>query len=126
MCVIAVARTGTLLPSFGMLHAMWEANPHGAGFMYPSLTADNRPMVRAVKGLMSFNALKRELQCYLTVTRPRPARWWKRRPPAHDGCSFCGRTYAESGQLVNGPGVAICRNCIALAADILHTRQSAH
>jgi hypothetical protein len=71
-------------------------------------------------------ALKRELQCYLTVTRPRPARWWKRRPPAQDGCSFCGRTYAESGQLVNGPGVAICRNCIALAADILHTRQPAH
>jgi hypothetical protein len=70
-------------------------------------------------------ALKRELQCYISVNPTRPARWWKRRPPAHQGCSFCGRADADSGQLVHGPGVAICRACIALAADILHTRQPA-
>lgn len=41
---------------------MWGANPHGAGFMYPSLSADGRPSVKTVKGIMSFTALKRELQ----------------------------------------------------------------
>lgn len=71
-------------------------------------------------------AVKRELECHMTVKRPRPARWWKRRPPSRDGCSFCGRTNADPGQLVNGPGVAICGNCIALAADVLHTRQPTH
>jgi hypothetical protein len=49
-------------------------------------------------------------------------RWWKRRPAATRSCSFCGQT-SDPGQLVNGPGVTICRTCIALAADILTTRQ---
>ena len=67
-------------------------------------------------------AVKRELQCYITVNPSRPARWWKRRPATPQSCSFCGRN-GEPGHLVNGPGVAICRSCIALAADILATRQ---
>jgi hypothetical protein len=70
-------------------------------------------------------AIKRELQCYITVNPTRPARWWKRRPPAPHGCSFCGRTVPEAGPLVNGPGVAICTACLALAADILGSRQPA-
>ena len=70
-------------------------------------------------------ALKRELQCYTSVNPTRPARWWKRRPPGRQSCSFCGRTYTGSEQLVHGPRVVICRTCITLAADILHTRQTA-
>jgi hypothetical protein len=70
-------------------------------------------------------AIKRELQCYITVNPARPARWWKRRPPTQPGCSFCGRTDTGPGQLVNGPGIAICNACIALAADIVRTRRPA-
>jgi hypothetical protein len=66
-------------------------------------------------------AIKRELQCYLTLSPSRPARWCKRRAPTQDGCSFCGRPGA--GQLVHGPGVAICSACVALAGDILDDRQ---
>jgi len=68
-------------------------------------------------------AIKRELQCHLTLTPARPARWWKRRPHTPPGCSFCGRADIGPGELVHGPGVAICRACIVLATDILHTRQ---
>lgn len=68
-------------------------------------------------------ALKRELQCHISVGPARPARWWKRRPIAAQSCSFCGRT-SEPGQLVNGPGVTICRRCVTLAADILATRHA--
>ena len=70
-------------------------------------------------------AIKRELQCHITVNPTRPARWWKRRPAAPHGCSFCGRTAPDAGPLVNGPGVAICTACVALAADILRTSQPA-
>jgi hypothetical protein len=70
-------------------------------------------------------AIKRELQCYITVNPARPARWWKRRPSTQPGCSFCGRTDTGPGQLVNGPGVAICTACVAMAADILHARRAA-
>jgi hypothetical protein len=68
-------------------------------------------------------AIKRELQCHVAVNPTRPARWWKRRPPAPRACTFCGRTSPNGEHLVNGPGVAICGSCVALAADILRTRQ---
>jgi hypothetical protein len=67
-------------------------------------------------------AIKGELQCYISVNPTRPARWWKRRPTGH-ACSFCGRT-SEPDLLVNGPGIAICRPCVALAAEILAVRQA--
>jgi hypothetical protein len=67
-------------------------------------------------------AVKRELQRHITVNAPRPARWWKRRPPVQEGCSFCGRT---SPSLVHGPGVTICAACVALSADILNSRRPA-
>ncbi|GAA4466466.1 ClpX C4-type zinc finger protein [Phytohabitans houttuyneae] len=70
-------------------------------------------------------AIKGELQCHITVNPTRPARWWKRRPPARQGCSFCGRTTSDVDQLVNGPGVAICGACVALAREILESRQPA-
>jgi hypothetical protein len=68
--------------------------------------------------------VKGELQCHITVNPTRPARWWKRRPAEPHSCSFCGRT-TDPGHLVNGPGVTICRDCIALATEILATRQPA-
>jgi hypothetical protein len=68
-------------------------------------------------------AVKRELQCYITVNPTRPARWWKRRPPARRSCSFCGRTSPAAAQLVHGPGVAICSACVVLAGEILDNRQ---
>lgn len=67
-------------------------------------------------------AIKGELQHHITVNSTRPARWWKRRPAAPHSCTFCGQT-SDPDQLVNGPGVTICRACIALSADILATRQ---
>src|SRR3954447_8385791 len=67
-------------------------------------------------------AIKRELQCYITVNPARPARWWKRRPAGH-ACSFCGRP-STPDLLVNGPGIAICSPCVALAAEILAARRA--
>jgi hypothetical protein len=66
-------------------------------------------------------AVKRELQCLITVSPARPARWWKRRPASAHTCTFCGQATAP-GLLVNGPGVTICHSCVALAADVLATR----
>jgi hypothetical protein len=74
---------------------------------------------------VDISAIKRELQCYITVNPTRPARWWKRRPPAQHGCSFCGQPSPAAGQLVNGPGVTICGACVALAREILDRRQPA-
>jgi hypothetical protein len=68
-------------------------------------------------------AIKGELQCHITVNPTRPARWWKRRPPVPHGCSFCGQTSHAASQLVNGPGIAICGPCVALADEILQRRQ---
>jgi hypothetical protein len=70
-------------------------------------------------------AIKRELRCYTTVSPVRPARWWKRRPPTQPSCSFCGRPSRAVGPLVNGPGVAICGVCVALAREILERQQPA-
>jgi hypothetical protein len=34
-------------------------------------------------------------------------------------CSFCGRSRAEVGKLVSGPGVYICDRCVAAAAQVV-------
>ena len=34
-------------------------------------------------------------------------------------CSFCGKTQDEVTQLVEGPGVYICDNCIEFCSDLL-------
>ena len=39
-----------------------------------------------------------------------------------DGCSFCGKSRSQVARLVAGPtgsGVAICNECVALAAEIV-------
>jgi hypothetical protein len=70
-------------------------------------------------------AVKGELACHVRVNPTRPARWWKRRPPARSGCSFCGRPTPVAGALVNGPGVAICAACVALCTEILDRETAA-
>lgn len=37
----------------------------------------------------------------------------------HPRCSFCGKSSAEVGRLVAGPGVHICDECIGLADTII-------
>jgi hypothetical protein len=53
---------------------------------------------------------------------PRPGR--RRRIGKHDpgarACSFCGCTDPHR-PMVNGPGVRICGQCVALASDIIQT-----
>src|SRR6266545_1057620 len=70
-------------------------------------------------------AIKGDLQCHIAVNPTRPARWWKRRPPTQPRCSFFGQTPPPVGRLVNGPGIAICGPCIALARQILERDQPA-
>jgi len=63
-------------------------------------------------------AIKRELNCYLTL-KPRHRRRTGRKPRNDSACSFCGRPATEAGQLVAGPGVWICASCVGLATEIL-------
>jgi len=63
-------------------------------------------------------AIKRELNCYLTL-KPRHRRRNGRKPRSNSACSFCGRPATEARQLVAGPGVWICASCVGLAGDIL-------
>src|SRR5215208_2272906 len=62
-------------------------------------------------------AIKRELNCYVTLKPRRRRRGGK--VPSDSACSFCGRTAFQAGQLVAGPGVWICASCIGLAAEVL-------
>lgn len=50
------------MPSFSTFHRCWEANPNGAGFVYPSTTDLGQPGIRLVKGLMTFSAFKDAIQ----------------------------------------------------------------
>ena len=43
-----------------------------------------------------------------TTTKPRITR-----------CSFCGKPHTEIQKLVAGPGVFICNQCVALAAQVI-------
>lgn len=49
MCVIAVSEVGARQPSTDVLRAMWDHNPHGAGYMF----ADGN-MVHIHKGFMNW------------------------------------------------------------------------
>jgi hypothetical protein len=56
MCVIAITTTGGTLPDLNAYRHMWDANPHGAGFLY-NPPATPKVLVR-VKGLMTWEAFK--------------------------------------------------------------------
>lgn len=114
--------------------AATNASPHGGPVevrtehLLAALALDPGSRARRVLNELGIDiaAIKRELRCHITINPARPARWWKRRPPSPAGCSFCGRTDTTPHQLVNGPGVTICDACVALATDILRTRQPAN
>jgi hypothetical protein len=58
---------------------------------------------------------------------PRPGRRSRRTGKADHGahaCSFCGCTDSRRA-MVNGPGVRICSECVALSVDILRTERDA-
>ncbi|MFC3994635.1 ClpX C4-type zinc finger protein [Nocardiopsis sediminis] len=40
-------------------------------------------------------------------------------PPAGPRCSFCGKPAPEVDQLVAGPGVQICNECVGLAVSVI-------
>jgi ATP-dependent Clp protease ATP-binding subunit ClpA len=64
-------------------------------------------------------AIKRELNCYVTL-KPRRRRRHGADFRGNEACSFCGRPGAEAGQLVAGPGVWICASCVNLAVDVIN------
>ena len=39
-------------------------------------------------------------------------------------CSFCGKPQAQVGQMISGPGVYICDQCVELCMDIVEGIQS--
>ena len=41
-------------------------------------------------------------------------------PPTVAGCSWCGKPGDQVKKLLGTPTVAICNECVALCADILH------
>jgi hypothetical protein len=49
-----------------------------------------------------------------TTTKPRTTR-----------CSFCGKPHTEIQKLVAGPGVFICNQCVALAAQVIEQSNAA-
>lgn len=64
---------------------------------------------------VSIPAIKAALECYISPSRRR-----RRRGKAVDhGCSFCGKYYDSGVEMVAGPGVWICAECVALAGEIL-------
>jgi ATP-dependent Clp protease ATP-binding subunit ClpA len=65
-------------------------------------------------------AIKRELNCYVTL-KPRRTRRHGAKFRGHEACSFCGRPGSEAGQLVAGPGVWICASCVNLAVDVVNS-----
>jgi hypothetical protein len=82
------------------------------------------PGSRARRVLIHMNALipaiKGGLECYISPPRRR-----RRRGKGRDGqCSFCGKRQESGAEMVAGPGVWICAECVALAGEILVERAS--
>jgi len=65
-------------------------------------------------------AIKRELNCYVTLKPRRRRRHRGAKFRGYEACSFCGRPGSEAGQLVAGPGVWICASCVSLAVDVVN------
>ena len=57
MCVIAVSRSGSRQPSASELRAMWDHNPHGAGYMF---ARGERVIIH--KGFMDFSDFIRSVR----------------------------------------------------------------
>lgn len=44
---------------------------------------------------------------------------WPRGKPESQTCSFCGKSTAEVANLIVGPGVSICDECVDLCVDVI-------
>jgi hypothetical protein len=69
-------------------------------------------------------AIKRELDCYVTLKPSRRRRRPGRKLRSDSACSFCGRPATEAGRLVAGPGVWICAACVDIAVEVLDSPQA--
>ncbi|MDR2985544.1 MAG: hypothetical protein LBV34_11950 [Nocardiopsaceae bacterium] len=80
------------------------------------------PGSRARRVLIHLNAsvpeIKRGLECYISPSRRRR----RRGKSQDDRCSFCGKNEESGVEMVAGPGVWICADCVALADEILVQR----
>jgi hypothetical protein len=68
-------------------------------------------------------AIKRELDCYITLKPPRRRRRQGRKLRSDSACSFCGRPATQAGRLVAGPGVWICAACVDIAVEVFANPQ---
>lgn len=59
MCVICISAAGVRQPRIYELRAMWDTNPHGAGFMFAPAGGG---MVEVHKGFMTFDDFVSELE----------------------------------------------------------------
>lgn len=91
----------------------------GPEHLLGALALDPGSRARRVLGHLgaSIPAIKKELECYLSPERRR-----RRGKRAGHGCSFCGRAAASGTEMVAGPGVWICADCVKLAGEILAER----
>lgn len=65
MCIIAAKPSGIPMPSEETLRNMWEGNPDGAGFMYPTTVKNkgkSKALVQVEKGFMSFDKFLNAIQ----------------------------------------------------------------
>lgn len=65
MCVIIIKEKGQALPSIKMLKDAWDANPHGAGYMFTK-----KDGVHIHKGFMSFNEFYNSLCKNVNTSTP--------------------------------------------------------
>lgn len=89
----------------------------------------------AIRHLHLAGATMREIATALDLSHQRVqqivdaqggGRSWRRRRPPSEGlaCTFCGAPCRKSRQLVAGPGIYICRRCIAEARRLIETGTS--
>lgn len=65
MCIIAAKPAGVSMPDYATLRRMWDANPDGAGFMYPETLTKNGKQatkIRVRKGFMEFDHFVKALE----------------------------------------------------------------
>jgi hypothetical protein len=96
----------------------------GPAQLLGALALDPGSRARRVLGHLgaSIPGIKRELECYVSPRRLRRRRG--RGKTTGQRCSFCGKAADGGLQLVAGPGVWICAECVALAAEILAEQAS--
>jgi ATP-dependent Clp protease ATP-binding subunit ClpA len=90
----------------------------GTEHLLGALALDPGSRARRVLGSLavSIPAIKKELECHISPGRQRRRRHGK---AAAGACSFCGKPGGAGLQLVAGPGMFICAECVGLCTEIL-------